>query len=95
MRARAELGTDQFGLVVANPIPAADELEPGLHDRTLSSGLLALHARGVRGKDVTPFLLEFFHTETYGASLAANVKLVLNNARVAGEIASAYAATSL
>jgi pseudouridine-5'-phosphate glycosidase len=94
MRARAELGTDQFGLVVANPIAAADELERGLHDRTLESGLAALHTHGVRGKDVTPFLLEFFHTETHGASLTANVKLVLNNARVAAEIASAYAATS-
>jgi len=94
MRARAELGTDQFGLVVANPIAAADELERGLHDRTLESGLAALHTHRVRGKDVTPFLLEFFHTETHGASLTANVKLVLNNARVAAEIASAYAATS-
>jgi pseudouridine-5'-phosphate glycosidase len=94
MRARAELGTDQFGLVVANPIPAADELERGLHDRTLEAGLAALHTHGVRGKDVTPFLLEFFHTETHGASLTANVKLVLNNARVAAEIASAYGATS-
>jgi pseudouridine-5'-phosphate glycosidase len=94
MRARSELGTDPFGLVVANPIPAADELNRELHDHTLAAGLAALHARGVRGKDVTPFLLEFFHTETHGASLTANVKLVLNNARVAAGIASAYAMTA-
>ncbi len=91
MRARAELGTDRFGLVVANPIPAADELDRDLHDRTLTAGLAALGRAGVTGKQVTPFLLDFFHRETGGASLRANVRLVLNNARVAAEIAAAYA----
>lgn len=91
MRARAELGTDRFGLVVANPIPAADELDRELHDRTLTAGLLALSRGGVTGKQVTPFLLDFFHRETQGASLTANVRLVLNNARVAAEIAASYA----
>jgi pseudouridylate synthase len=93
MRARAELGTDRFGLVVANPIPAADELDRELHDRTLAAGLGALSEAGVTGKQVTPFLLDFFHRETGGASLTANVRLVLNNARVAAEIAAAYAAS--
>ncbi len=92
MRARAELGTDRYGLLVANPIPAADELDRGLHDRTLAAGLAALSRAGVTGKQVTPFLLDFFHRETAGASLTANVRLVLNNARVAAEIAVAYAA---
>jgi pseudouridine-5'-phosphate glycosidase len=92
LRARAELGTDSYGLLVANPIPAADELDRGLHDRTLAAGLAALSRAGVTGKQVTPFLLDFFHTETSGASLTANVRLVLNNARVAAEIAVAYAA---
>jgi pseudouridine-5'-phosphate glycosidase len=91
MRARAELGTDRYGLLVANPIPAADELDRGLHDRTLVAGLAALSRAGVTGKQVTPFLLDFFHRETAGASLTANVRLVLNNARVAAEIAVAYA----
>ncbi|HEY2042724.1 MAG TPA: pseudouridine-5'-phosphate glycosidase [Jatrophihabitans sp.] len=91
MRSRAELGTDGFGLVVANPIPAADELDADLHDRTLAAGLAALEAGGVRGKDVTPFLLDFFHRETHGASLTANVKLVINNARLAAQIAVAHA----
>jgi len=91
MRARAELGTDRFGLVVANPIPAADELDRELHDRTLAAGLQALSRGGVTGKQVTPFLLDFFHRETHGASLTANVRLVLNNARVAAEIAASYA----
>ena len=91
LRARVELGTDRFGLVVANPIPAADELDRDLHDRTLVAGLAALGRAGVTGKQVTPFLLDFFHRETGGASLTANVRLVLNNARVAAEIAAAYA----
>ena len=90
MRARTELGTDRFGLVVANPIPAADELDRTLHDRTLAAGLAALGREGVTGKQVTPFLLDFFHRETRGASLTANVRLVLNNARIAAEIAAAY-----
>ena len=42
MRARAELGADRYGLVVANPIPAADELDRQLHDRALAAGLAAL-----------------------------------------------------
>jgi pseudouridine-5'-phosphate glycosidase len=94
LRARVALGTDEFGLVVANPIPAGDELDRGLHDRTLTAGLQALQDNHVRGKEVTPFLLEYFHTHTDGASLTANVKLVLNNARVAAEIAAAYAVTA-
>jgi pseudouridine-5'-phosphate glycosidase len=94
LRARALLGTDRYGLVIANPIPATDQLDGALHDRTLLAGLAALREHGVRGKDVTPFLLDFFHRETDGASLTANVTLVLNNARVAAEIAAAYAATA-
>jgi pseudouridine-5'-phosphate glycosidase len=57
----------------------------------LTSGLAAAAAGGVRGKDVTPFLLEHFHRETAGASLATNVALVLANARLAGEVAVAQA----
>jgi pseudouridine-5'-phosphate glycosidase len=91
MRSREELGTDRYGLVVANPIPAADELDRSLHDATLAAGLAELARAGVSGKQVTPFLLDFFHRNTHGASLAANVQLVLNNARVAAEIAAAYA----
>jgi len=94
LRARALLGTDRYGLVIANPIPATDQLDVALHDRTLLAGLAALREHGVRGKDVTPFLLDFFHRDTDGASLTANVTLVLNNARVAAEIAAAYAATA-
>ncbi|HET7533634.1 MAG TPA: pseudouridine-5'-phosphate glycosidase [Nocardioidaceae bacterium] len=76
------------GIVVANPIAADDEMDHDLHRRTLDSGLAAADEAGVRGKDVTPFLLAWFHEQTRGASLAANVALVRDNARLAAEIAA-------
>ena len=88
LRARAELGTDAYGLVLANPVAPSDELDRDLHDRVLGSGLAAAAESGVRGKDVTPFLLDWFHRETSGASLATNVALVLGNARLAAEVAA-------
>jgi pseudouridine-5'-phosphate glycosidase len=91
LRSRRELGTDRYGLLVANPIPVADQLDRDLHDRTLAAGLAALAADGIHGKQVTPYLLDHFHRHTGGASLTANVQLVLNNARLAAEIATAYA----
>lgn len=90
LHAQDELGSAGYGLVLANPIDAADELERELHDRTLLAGLAAADAGAVRGKDVTPFLLDFFHRETHGASLIANVALVLSNARLAAQVAAAY-----
>jgi pseudouridine-5'-phosphate glycosidase len=89
--ARRRLGTDNYGLVLANPIAPADEMDRAVHDRVLADALAAADAEAVQGKDVTPFLLEFFHRETHGASLSANVALVLSNARLAAEIAAAGA----
>ena len=91
LRARTDLGTDRYGLVLANPIAPEDELDRDLHDTVLASGLKAAEHAGVRGKDVTPFLLDWFHRETHGASLAANVALVRGNATLAGEVAAAHA----
>jgi pseudouridylate synthase len=92
LRARRRLATESYGLVLANPIAAGDEMDRALHDRVLAEGLAAADAKGMRGKEVTPFLLDFFHRETGGASLAANVALVLSNARLAAEVAAAYGA---
>jgi pseudouridylate synthase len=88
LRARRRLGTDSYGLVLANPIAPADEMDRAVHDRVLADALAAADAEGVRGKDVTPFLLDFFHRETHGASLSANIALVLSNARLAAEVAA-------
>ena len=57
----------------------------------LREGLEAARAEGIAGKDVTPFLLDRFHRETGGASLEANVRLVLRNAALAARIAVALA----
>ena len=79
------------GLVVANPLAESDALDPDLHDRVLRGGLAAAGQVGVRGKDVTPFLLDYFHRETAGASLEANVAIILGNAALAARIAVAHA----
>ena len=87
--ARRELGTEDRAIVVGNPLALDEQLDPGLHDRVLDAGLAAATEAGVAGKDVTPFLLDFFHRETGGASLDANVRIVLRNARLAAQIAAA------
>ena len=76
-------------LVVAAPVSEADQLDLELHDRVLASGLAAAKAKGIVGKDTTPFLLDYFHRETDGASLEVNVTLINANARLAGQFASA------
>jgi pseudouridylate synthase len=91
--ARAELGTADRAVVVANPLPEGEQLDPELHDRVLEAGLAAAGREGVGGKDVTPFLLDFLHRETGGASLEANVRIVVRNAELAAQIAAAMPAT--
>jgi pseudouridine-5'-phosphate glycosidase len=92
LAARDRVGTTGLGLVLANPIAPDDELDRALHDRLLESGLAAADRDGVHGKDVTPYLLDWFHRESDGESLRANVALVRSNARLAAEVATAYAA---
>jgi len=89
MAARRALGTDDAALVVANPLPVADEMDRARHDALLAGGLAAADAAGVRGKDVTPFLLQWFHRESEGDSLRANVTIILRNADLAARIAVA------
>ena len=89
LAARRRLGSDDRALVVANPLPVEEQLDPAMHDGVLAAGLAAAAEAGISGKEVTPFLLDFFHRETGGASLDANVRLVLRNARLAAEIAAA------
>ena len=89
LRSRAELGIEG-ALVIANPLD--EQLDPALHERVLTEALAAAAREGVRGRDVTPFLLARFHRETGGESLRANVRLVLRNAELAARIAVAAAA---
>jgi pseudouridine-5'-phosphate glycosidase len=92
--ARDRLGTDAAGVVLANPLPVDRQVERGLHDRLVAEGLAVLEREGVHGKDVTPRLLEYFHDNSGGESLRANVELVLSNARLAGEVAAQIVAQS-
>jgi pseudouridylate synthase len=92
IRALPGLGFERSGLVIANPLPEEEQLDPELHDRALRAGLEELRRLGVRGKDVTPFLLDRFAAETEGKSLRVNKEIILRNARLAARIAVALCA---
>jgi len=77
------------GVVVANPIPEADEADRTVIDAAIAGGLTAADAAGVQGRDVTPFLLAHVAEATSGTSLEANVALILHNASTAARIAVA------
>jgi pseudouridylate synthase len=91
-RARVELGIEDRAIVVANPLPPDQQLDPELHDRVVADGLAAAERESVTGKDVTPFLLDFLASATGGESLEANVRLVLRNAGLAARIAAQLSA---
>jgi len=86
-RTRIGLGVEKSGVVVANPTPTPMEL--GLHERLLNEGLAQTKARGIIGKEVTPFLLEFFHSNSGGESLRVNIEIIKSNSRLAAQIAAA------
>lgn len=92
MAARRGLGTDRSALLVANPLAPDRQVDPVLHDRVLLEGLAAADAAGIRGKEVTPFLLAHVHEATGGETLRANVEIILGNATLAARIAVAAAA---
>jgi pseudouridine-5'-phosphate glycosidase len=85
------LGPEGSGLVIANPVAHEEQLDPQLHDRVLEESLDELKHRGIRGRDVTPFLLDRFQRETKGESLRVNKQIIRNNARLATQIAAALA----
>ena len=78
-------------LVVANPVPAEEAWEKSEHDAVLEKAFAAADEMGVRGKEVTPFLLQYIVQESEGRSLDVNLSLARNNVNVAGEIARALA----
>ncbi|WP_420346685.1 pseudouridine-5'-phosphate glycosidase [Pelagibius sp.] len=90
MATQWDLGLNS-GMVVANPIPAADEIPAAAMEEKIAQALGEADAQSIQGKDVTPFLLQRLEALTAGASLDANVALVRNNARLAAAIAVAYA----
>jgi pseudouridine-5'-phosphate glycosidase len=80
------------GLLVANPLPEAEQLDPELHDRLLAEALEAAETTGVRGKDVTPFLLDYVHEHTGRRSVDVNLEIVRRNCALGAEIARAWTA---
>ena len=79
------------GILVANPIPAADEIPAREIGVAIEAALAEAARKNISGKAVTPFLLQRVLELTKGKSLASNIALVKNNARVAADIACALA----
>jgi len=79
----------QGGVVIANPIPAEFSMPKAEIETTIERVLAEADEQGIKGKEVTPFLLAKIEALTGGRSLAANVQLMLNNARLAAQLAQA------
>jgi pseudouridine-5'-phosphate glycosidase len=89
MAARDELG-ETSALLIANPLPPDRQLDPGLHARVLAEALAAAESAGIRGKAVTPYLLEQMQRATQGASVTVNLAVARGNIALAGQIATAW-----
>ena len=87
IKARKDVGTLSKALVVANPV--VKEMDKARHDEILKSGLEKAAQQGVVGKNVTPFLLEHFHTTSKGESLAINTEIIKANCLLGAQIAVA------
>lgn len=83
------------GIVVANPVPESKAWEKQEHDRVLAKAFAAADTAGVRGKAVTPFLLQYIVEASGGRSLEVNLDLARNNVSVAADIALAWSALEL
>jgi pseudouridine-5'-phosphate glycosidase len=89
MAARDRLG-DTSALLVANPLPPGQQLDPAAHDRALADALRAAEAEGIHGKAVTPYLLAHMQRATGGASVAVNLDVARGNIALAAQIATAW-----
>lgn len=82
------------GLLIANPIPSQYEIENQSINTAIDQAIIESQQKGITGKAITPFLLARITELTGGESLKSNIQLVLNNVRLAGEVAVEYAAAS-
>jgi pseudouridine-5'-phosphate glycosidase len=76
-------------LLVANPAP--NPMDPATHQRLLDAALAEAQKQGIKGKAVTPFILERFHQASEGLSLSINTEIIKSNAELAAKIAVAVA----
>ena len=86
-RARGDVAIDKSALIVANPV--SNQMERALHDQLLFDGLSKAKKDAVVGKAVTPFLLDYFHSNSKGESLRVNIEIIKANAALAAQIAVA------
>ena len=86
-RARGDVAINESALIVANPV--SNQMERALHDQLLFDGLSKAKKDGVVGKAVTPFLLDYFHSNSKGESLRVNIEIIKANAALAAQIAVA------
>ena len=86
-RARGDVAINKSALIVANPV--SNQMDRALHDQLLFDGLSKAKIDGVVGKAVTPFLLDYFHTNSKGESLRVNIEIIKANAALAAQIAVA------
>ena len=86
-RARGDVAINKSALIVANPV--SNQMERALHDQLLFDGLSKAKKDGVVGKAVTPFLLDYFHSNSKGESLRVNIEIIKANAALAAQIAVA------
>ncbi|MDD3410827.1 MAG: pseudouridine-5'-phosphate glycosidase [Eubacteriales bacterium] len=78
------------GMLVVNPIPEQYAMQEGPMNECIERAIAMADEQGIKGKKITPFLLDKIKTLTEGKSLEANIQLVLNNARLGAQIAKAY-----
>jgi pseudouridylate synthase len=87
---------DAFGepsaLLVANPLPTVLQLDPGVLDDAMGEALALATEQGIRGKAVSPFLLDRIQQVTGGASVEVNLTIARDNIELAGQIATSWAA---
>ncbi|MCD3219230.1 pseudouridine-5'-phosphate glycosidase [Mammaliicoccus sciuri] len=80
----------ETGIVVANPVPEEDQLEPSFINSIIDKAVAKAEEEGIHGKDSTPFLLGEIVKQSEGKSLETNIKLVEHNAKIGTQIAVEY-----
>jgi pseudouridylate synthase len=93
MAARDAFG-EQSALLIANPLPTALQLDPGVLDGAMGEALALAAGQGIRGKAVSPFLLDHIQQVTGGASVEVNLAIARGNIELAGQIAASWAGRS-
>ena len=89
-RAKLDMGL-KGGMLVTNPIPEQYSMDPAVINRAIDEAVAEANAKGVKGKQITPFLLAKIKDITGGDSLASNIRLVYNNAALAAQVAGRLA----